>query len=258
MKTSTIAAFLAPAVAVNAQWYNGAPECAYSCFSSFWSTATSENAWPAPTAYCTANPVASCISSACSATPTAINSYSSLSSFLCSQWASCSASGTPSVYTVSAPAFTGAWGPGKHGPKGNQNGNDPWDDGDWTRAWTGGVYTVTGCEWNGNPWAGGPGGWGHGGAGGSPWGYWGKDWKWTTATQTVTRVATAVNNGITSLSTSVGLATVALAVSGESTTTSFVQAQQTSTTNDAAAGAGDVKAMGAVLLGAVVAVAGLL
>ncbi|KAK4187299.1 hypothetical protein QBC35DRAFT_236080 [Podospora australis] len=263
MKTSTIAAFLAPAVAVNGQWHGGAPECAQGCFSSFWSSATTQNAWPAPTAYCTANPVASCVSSACSATPTAVASYASLSSSVCSQWSSCTASGTPSVYTVSAPAFTGAWGPGKYGPPGGRN---PWNgahgDGEWTRTWTGGVYTVTGCEWDGNPWAGGPGGWGQGGAGGSPWGYWGKDWKWSTETKTVTRVVTSVDNGITRKATSVGLATVALAASGDSTTTSFVQAQATGNSNAAAGGrAGDVeggvKIMGAVL-GGVVAVAGLL
>lgn len=99
-------------------------------------------------------------------------------------------------------AFTGFWGPGKFGPfpkgpgplqtaaaaadgqhlgNGNNNNNNDsgGDDDGWTCAWPGGVYTVTGCEWNGNPWAGGPGGWARGGgAGGSPWGLWGKGWTW--------------------------------------------------------------------------------
>ncbi|VBB73497.1 Putative protein of unknown function [Podospora comata] len=251
MRPSTVTAFLAPAAA-KAQWYGGAPECAQSCMSSLWDA---DSTWPAPTSYCAeptqAAPLISCISSACSASPTAVTSYSSLSASLCAQWASCSAAGSTGVLTVSAPAFTGAWGSGR--------GSNAWGgDGEWTKTWAGGVYTVTGCEWNGNPWAGGPGGWGPGGeAGGSPWGPWGKGWKWSTETQTVTRVFTGVDNGVTSFSTSIGLATVALAVSGDSTTTSFL-AQATG--NAAAEGSkvdSGVRIMGAVL-GGVVAVAGLL
>ncbi|KAK4231049.1 hypothetical protein QBC38DRAFT_467708 [Podospora fimiseda] len=228
------------------------------CFSSAWSAATTSSDWPAATNYCgeptKASAVSSCISSACKATPTAITSYASLSSSLCSQWASCTASGSARVFTVSAPAFTGAWG----GP-----GRGPWKDGDhgtwgndWTRTWTGGVYTVTGCEWNGNPWAGGPGGWGHGGAGGSPWGAWGKGWKWSTVTQTMTQVITTGS----ATTTSVGLATVGLAVSGDTTTTSIltgVRAQQTGNVADKKGVDAGVKIVGAVL-GGVVAVAGML
>jgi hypothetical protein len=73
------------------------------CFSSFWDSAT---AWPAPTSYCTASQgasVSSCLQAACSATPTAAASYSSLSSSLCSRWSQCSSAGSTGVYTVSAP-----------------------------------------------------------------------------------------------------------------------------------------------------------
>lgn len=167
MKSTTLTALLAPAL-VTAQWWGGAPGCAVSlhprspflfpfpysnpiqqpCFSSLWSSATSNSAWPAPTNYCGATQaasVSSCISSACSTIPTVLASYGSLSSSLCSRWASCTSAGSTSVYTVSVPAFTGAWG----GP-GRGAGDWPWkdDDGeDWPMTWTGGVYTVTGCEW---------------------------------------------------------------------------------------------------------------
>ncbi|KAK4459080.1 hypothetical protein QBC42DRAFT_275127 [Cladorrhinum samala] len=257
MKSTTLTTLLAPAL-VTAQWWGGAPECAQPCFSSLWSSATSDSAWPAPTNYCGATQaasVSSCINSACSATPTAITSYGSLSSSLCSQWASCTSAGSTGVYTVSVPAFTGAWGgPGHGAGNGHWKGGDDGDD--WTKTWTGGVYTVTGCEWNGNPWAGGPGGWGHGGADGSPWAPWGKGWKWSTATQTVTQVITTDG----AVTTSVGLATVGLAVSGDVTTTSILTGERAQATgnvggrNDVDAG---VKVMG-VVLGGVVAVAGML
>ncbi|GAB1312227.1 Extracellular membrane protein CFEM domain-containing protein [Madurella fahalii] len=261
MKTSVVAAVLTPAVA-HAQWWGGAPDCAQGCFSSLWDSAST---WPAPTSYCQATQAASvhgCIESACSATPTAVTSYSSLSSSLCAQWSSCSANGATGVYTISAPAFTGEWGPGKYGGPGGPGGrwrgdrdhdhdgdddNDDYyhrgydhdGDGDvdqddydeWTRTWTGGVYTVTGCEWNGNPWAGGPGGWGPGGRnGGSPWGPWGRDWTWSTVTKTITQVLTLdIDDGTTTLSTSVGIATVAEAASGTYTTTSLITNQQAQT-----------------------------
>ncbi|KAK4133299.1 hypothetical protein BT67DRAFT_434762 [Trichocladium antarcticum] len=289
MKASLISAILMPAAIAYGQWWDGVPDCAYpqeDCFSSHWSSASK---WPAPTSYCAASQalsVHSCISSACSATPTAAASYSSLSSFLCANWASCSSAGSTGVYTITAPAFTGTWGPGNHG--GNWGGrhsnsddddddddndwdwvNDDWDwdhdddwD-DWPHTWAGGVYTVTGCEWNGNPWAGGPG---------SPWAPWGKGWTWTTVTATVTRVATITDGaGATSLTTSVGLATVAQAVSGDVTSTRSLiaggQAAETGSPSpsaiapEAGAAAGTdlagVRAV-AVLLGAVVVVAGLL
>lgn len=144
---------------------------------------------------------------------------------------------------------------------------------EYTRTWSGGVYTVTGCEWNGNVWAGGPGGFGRGGSGGSPWGPWGKGWTWTTVTQTVTRVVTVTDAaGAPALSTSVGLAAVAQAVSGDVTSTSVIGDAETAGgggaaatatggsvpgDNAAAGGLGEalgVKVMAAVL-GAVVAVA---
>lgn len=295
MKTSVFAAILAPAAVVRAQWWGGAPDCAHSCFSSYWPSA---NAWPSPTSYCSASQgaaVSSCINSACSATPTAVTSYSSLSSSICAQWSSCSAAGSTSVYTISAPAFTGAWGPGKNGgnggPGGNGGGNggnggnggpgggggggrganhaggggNGWGD-QWTRTWSGGVYTVTGCEWNGNPWAGGPGGWGMGGAGGSPWAPWGSGWTWSTVTKTVTRVVGNSADGATAMSTVVGLAAVAQAVNGNMTTSSIIgdaapTAAPTATAGalQAAGGTEDLglKAM-AAMLGGVVVVAGLL
>ncbi|KAM7186597.1 hypothetical protein V8F33_011737 [Rhypophila sp. PSN 637] len=289
MRTSAITAALALVAFAQANpWFGGAPDCAQNCFSSFWSTAT-DSQWPAPTNYCGATQaasVSSCINSACSATPTAVTSYSSLSSSICARWSSCSTAGSTSVYTVSLPAFTGSWGPGSghwggnHHGGGNGNGG-PWGDGngpngwwgtgvDATKTWTGGVYTVTGCEWDGSPWAGGPGGYGMGGGrGGSPWGPWGKGWTWATETKTITQlvpVATA-GNGVTSFSTSVGLATVAKAVSGDSTTTTVLSMETGSNNspsgNAAPAGAGKggvdlaMKVTG-VLLGAVLIVAGFL
>jgi len=276
MKTVALSsALLAPIVAaVGGPWYGGAPECAQDCFSSYWTSSTDN--WPAPTNYCgasQANDVQSCLSSACEATPTAWTSYSSLSSSLCSQWSSCTAEGSTGVYTASLPGFTGTWdgkwdkraGPGGGGPGGWGPGDSSW--GGWasdgwqgTKTWTGGVYTVTGCEWDGSPWAGGPGGWGAGGGrGGSPWGPWGKGWTWSTATTTVTQVITSVNGDITALSTSVGLATVAQAVSGDQTSTSIIsgaQATSGSGSGSSAAGSGKVseaaagvKIMGALLAG---------
>jgi hypothetical protein len=265
MKAATIAAVLAPAV-VNAQWWGGAPDCAQNCFSSLWSSQST--AWPAPTSYCQATQAASvtsCINSACSATPTAITSYSSLQSSLCAQWSSCQSAGSTGVYTVSLPAFTGSWGPGGRGGPGGFGGpGGPGGRGPWggdlgaTKTWTGGVYTVTGCEWSGSPWAGGPGGW-TGGLNGNPWGNWGHGWSWSTATTTVTQIITVTQGGVTSLSTSIGLGTVALAVSGDITQTSVITGGSAAPTGNVAPkdGAQGVKVMGA-LLGGVVAVAGLL
>lgn len=272
MKTSTMSAILAPAALANAQWWGGAPECAQNCFSSFWS---SESNWPAATSYCGANnngaSVASCFNSACSATPTAVASYSSLTSSLCDRWASCSSAGSTGVYTVNLPAFTGTYpggnfGPGGRGgpgggPWGGKGGGDNWDDA--SKTWTGGAYTVTGCEWDGSPWAGGPWGYGGSGQGDSPWAPWGKDWKWSTATQTITQVLTVTNGGVTALTTSIGPATVALAVSGDTTQTSIIAAGAAAspTGSGAASGPGSdslaLKVVGS-LLGGFVVVAGLL
>ncbi|KAJ4371941.1 hypothetical protein N0V85_009083, partial [Neurospora sp. IMI 360204] len=215
------------------------------CLSSAWSAA-STSSWPAPTDWCADDSKNSdiksridaadaCLVSACSATPTAHSSYSSLSSSLCAQYSSCSAAGSTGVFTVSLPAFTGAWdgGHGGGGPNGGQGGGP---SGQWgphhgwagTATWTGGVYTVTGCEWDGSPWAGGPWGWGHGPNGGGdygngqphgPWGVWGAGWTMTsTGTKTVTAVQTISKDatGAGSLTTVVELATVGYAVNEES------------------------------------------
>lgn len=115
---------------------------------------------------------------------------------------------------------------------------------------------MTGCEWNGSPWAGGPGGW-TGGLSGNPWGNWGKGWKWSTITQTVTQVVTVTADGSTSYSTSIGLATVAQAVNGDVTQTSIISGPAPTDNAAAKDGVAGVKVMGA-LLGGVVAVAGLL
>lgn len=111
----------------------------------------------------------------------------------------------------------------------------------WTQyslTWTGGVYTVTGCEWDGNVWAGGPWGYGEGGAAGSPWGPWGSGWRFTTVTQTVTRLVTVTGaNGASALTTSVGPGLVALASSGDITSTSVIGATDATPTNTDASGA---------------------
>lgn len=265
-----LTAVLAAASLAQAQWFKGAPSCAQSCLSSFWSTATT-SAWPAPTAFCSANAgssVSSCVNSACSGTSTVFQSWSSLSSSVCSAYSSCSAAGSTGVYTLTASGFTGTWGPGSWtagpggpgGPGGGYGGPGGW--GGWgtaTRTWTGGVYTVTGCEWNGNPWAGGPGGWGPGGAGGSPWAPWGAGWTAATATTTVTRTVTSGSSTFVTT----GPVTVAQYVSGDVTSFSTLGAEATnapSPTGNAAAPGKDmsnVKIMGAVL-GGVVAVAGML
>ncbi|KAK3310286.1 uncharacterized protein B0T15DRAFT_546814 [Chaetomium strumarium] len=186
--------------------------------------------------------------------------------------------GSTGVHTVTAPAFTGDWhGPGRYGngPPGDWDGDGHDDRTEWergTRTWSGGVYTVTGCEWNGNPWAGGPGGWGAGGVAGSPWGPWGSGWKWSTLTQTITQVVTVTNPAGVTVSTSVGLAAVAQAVSGDLTSTSVIGAVDATSTgagggSSGAAGGGGagtgssgtlgIKVMGAVL-GGVVVIAALL
>lgn len=185
--------------------------------------------------------MSSCVDSACAATPTAYSSYSSLSSSLCSRWASCSSAGSTGVYTASQPGFAGAVGA--------------------SRTWTGGVYTVTGCEWDGSPWTGGPGGWGPGGvAGGSPWAPWGHGWVWSTYTKTVVSTWTVSSANAAQVTTSANrLVTVAEAVSGSSTTTSTLyQAAATHTAGAAPAGVDLGVRVAGALLGGVVAVAGLL
>ncbi|EAQ89861.1 predicted protein [Chaetomium globosum CBS 148.51] len=256
-------------------------------------------AWPAPTSYCSASQgasVSSCLQEACSATPTAVTSYRlAVVLPLLAVGLRVARPAPRACIPSSAPAFTGNWnGPGNWGDRhrghGDDNDDDDWGwDHDWdndgtddrdqwdqyTRTWSGGSYTVTGCEWNGNVWAGGPGGCAPGGAGGSPWGPWGRGWTWSTVTQTVTRVVTVTDTaGATALSTSVGLAAVALAASGDVTSTSVIGAVETGAaatggasggdgnanpTGGVAGAAGRNEALGvkvaAVMLGGVVAVA---
>lgn len=121
------------------------------------------------------------------------------------------------MYTLWAPALTGDathFGPAAAG-------SASWSG---TRTWSGGPYTVTGCAWDGSPWAGRPAGWGNGsGAGGcggyGPWGQWGNAWSWTTRTlASATGTVTAAGGAIAVITAP---ATVAVAVSGDvsSTTT---------------------------------------
>ncbi|KAK3500674.1 hypothetical protein B0T13DRAFT_510753 [Neurospora crassa] len=315
--TYTSLALLGMLGLTNAWWGAGAPECAQSCLSSAWSAA-SITSWPAPTDWCASgdsssdiqsrkDAASSCLVSACSATPTVHSSYSSLSSSLCAQYSSCSSAGSTGVYTVSLPAFTGAWdgrhdgggpiggwwqGGGHGGPAGTGTGTGQWGPHyGWagTATWTGGVYTVTGCEWDGSPWAGGPWGWGHGyghgdygnGQANGPWGIWGAGWTMTstgtetvTAVQTITRDATGGDGSVTKvmeLTTSTGLATVGYAVNEESkeeatTVLGVVQAAASTTGSGGSSGAASAGGAGAgmgvkvgvAVLGGVVVVVGLL
>ncbi|RYP32789.1 hypothetical protein DL767_005037 [Monosporascus sp. MG133] len=138
MRTPIIAATIAPLAL--AQWWKGAPECAQSCLSSAFSSATvppsssgDEEAnsatttappppfWPAQEAYCddpdVAGAAGSCVRGACAATPAVFTSYSSLSSSLCSRYAACTSAGRgtgtggPGLVTVTHPAGAAVtWG----------------------------------------------------------------------------------------------------------------------------------------------------
>ncbi|KAI1357434.1 hypothetical protein F5Y08DRAFT_163709 [Xylaria arbuscula] len=255
MKSSTFLAAL-PTTVLAGQWWNGAPECAQSCLSSAWTgpTGTTTSWWPQQSEYCDeekGNSIGSCIDSACTSTSTAWTSYSSLSSSLCSRYASCTSAGSTGVQTLTYSggpvtwAAPGGWGPGgKYGPGGHggyggqwggPNGSDYskyWSD--WSSAysasqtWSGGVVTVTGCAFDGSPWFVGPScGWnGLGGFNGFVG--WGSGWSWgPTSTGTVT-VTTTNAEGQTTTETGVG--TVAVAISGTLTTSSLVGkiAQETS------------------------------
>ncbi|KAI0425015.1 hypothetical protein F5Y09DRAFT_117869 [Xylaria sp. FL1042] len=245
--------FLALAAAIPVvtagQWWNGAPECAQSCLSSAWAgpSGTTTSWWPQQSEYCDegkGKTIGDCITSACSATETAYTSYSSLSSSLCSRYASCTSAGSTGVQTLTYSggpvtwAAPGGWGgrffPSGRGPGdgaagqwGGPNGTDYsqyWSD--WASAysgsktWSGGVVTVTGCAFDGSPWFVGPNcGWnGLGGFNGFVG--WGSGWSWgPTQTETVT-VTTTDANGKTTTETGVG--TVAIAVSGTLTTSSII------------------------------------
>ncbi|KAI1487656.1 hypothetical protein F5X96DRAFT_648907 [Biscogniauxia mediterranea] len=292
MKASTVTAVLAPTVA-SAQWWGGAPECAQSCLSSAWSspTGTTTSWWPAQSEYCDtdhSDDVGDCVSSACTSTSTAWSSYSSLSSSLCSRYESCTSAGSTGVRTITYPggpvtwAAPGGWGskafgggfPGEGGQWGGPGNASDYSQywSDWASAysgsktWTGGVATITGCAFDGSPWFVGPEcGWnGRGGFNG--WVGWGEGWSWgPTQTETVT-VTTTNSDG--AQTTQTGIGTVALAVSGDYTTSTILGAVETgasSAGNPAPRLAGPGGAEGSavtvlmgVALGAVVAVAGML
>jgi hypothetical protein len=301
MKTSTIAIALAPAAA-SAQWWGGAPECAQTCLSSAWSSASATAAsatggngwWPQQSDYCADDKrsnVQDCLAKDCSATPTAVSSYSSLASSLCSAWASCTAAGSTGAQTFTYPGGPVTWGApgGWSGAGGNGNGprggnfggsggfggwgGDSSDSKVWSewadaysgsKTWTGGVVTVTGCVGNGSPWFAGPGGGWNNLGGFNGWVGWGKGWSWgSTVTQTVTYTTTLSDGKVSEFT---GLATVAAAVSGDLTTSTTLGAATATSTSSDSAGArvggssegGIVTGMMGVALGAVILVAGML
>ncbi|KAI2637905.1 hypothetical protein GGS26DRAFT_432474 [Hypomontagnella submonticulosa] len=293
MKASTVAAALAPSAAA-AQWWKGAPSCAQSCLSSAWSspTGTVTSGWPAQSEYCDASQgssIGSCVSDACASatSSTAWESYSALSTSLCSRYSACTSAGTTGVQTITysagpvtwaAPGGWGSKGFGGPGPLGHPGGNGSNDSSadayrqywsDWasafssSRTWTGGVATVTGCAFDGSPWFVGPGcGW-NGWGGFDGWVGWGAGWSWgPTTTETVT-FTTTDDAGATSTAT--GVAAVALAVSGSITTSTTLGTPTATASAENAAAPGGVGGEGSVVtmmmgvaLGAILVVAGLL
>lgn len=300
MKTSAVAIALAPAAA-SAQWWGGAPECAQTCLSSAWSSVSATAAatggngwWPKQSDYCADDKrsnVQDCLAKDCSATPTAVSSYSSLASSLCSAWSSCTAAGSTGVQTITYPGGPVTWGApgGWSGMGGNVNGprggnfGGPGGAGGWggdssdskvwsewadaysgSKTWTGGVVTVTGCVGNGSPWFAGPGGGWNNMGGFNGWVGWGKGWHWgSTVTETVTYTTTLSDGKVSEFT---GLATVAAAVSGDLTTSTTLGAATSTHTSSDNAGAriggssegGIVTGMMGIALGAVVLVAGML
>lgn len=191
------------------------------------------------------------MTAACAATPTAVASYTSLASSLCSRWSSCASAGSTGVYTVAWPLTSsdatptskrqqfggpGGSGPGGSGPGGfGGNGGAPGDFGPWGSTFTNPVVTVTGCAFANSPWVGGAGG-----AGWNGWGDWGAGWTWTTRTATVTTTVTEAGSGNVVVST--GLVAVAEAVSGTVTSTTTLTgtaATATATPSTGGGGSGD-------------------
>jgi hypothetical protein len=198
--------------------------CQSSCFSSFWETAT-----PTPTAFCDSKAnLEPCISSACGA-DSKFTSYSSRRSSLCSEYSSCSSTGTY-TYTYKTP-------------------DGPWSEHWGTKTWPTGEVVYTGCPWSGDGW--GFPFWGGLGYGPDFWDNMGPGWAHTTVTTTVTSA------------TAKSVVTLEQAVSGTTTTyrTLGLAAQETGPTNTPnAAPTGSmtgVKVMGAAL-GAVVVGVGML
>ncbi|KAI0172862.1 hypothetical protein GGR52DRAFT_591373 [Hypoxylon sp. FL1284] len=280
MKASTVAAVLAPSV-VSAQWWRGAPSCAQSCLSSAWDSASSTitSGWPAQSEYCDASgpgsSVGSCVSSACASasSTTAYESYSALSSSLCSRYAECTSAGSTGVHTVTFSAGPVTWAlPGGWGGWGGVKNRaaaaapPPWVAGrdnvsassaadgyrqywsEWASAlaasgtWTGGVATVTGCAFDGSPWFVGPGcGW-NGLGGFDGWVGWGSGWSWgPTSTRTVTYTTTDTAGSST---TATGVAEVALAVSGTLTTSTTLGTPSPTDGSDSAAAPAAVPVIG--------------
>ncbi|MBE3049741.1 hypothetical protein IMZ48_46045 [Candidatus Bathyarchaeota archaeon] len=202
------------------------------CVSSFW-----EKAEPSPTAFCDGkDDLPSCISSACSGSADEWTSYSTRSASLCSEYLSCSSTGT---YTYSYQTPSGDWwGGGRRG-------------GDDDKAWpTEGDVVVTGCPWNGDGW--GFPYWGGLGYGGDFWDDMGPGWARATVTTTV-KGSEGTNEVLV----------VEEAVSGDVSTLRTVgsEAMETGSADGdsgAAAGGGQgVVAVGAAL-GAVIALVGLM
>lgn len=221
------------------------------------------------------------MTSACSATPTAVASYTSLASSLCNQWSSCSSAGSTGVYTVSWPFATGTgtgtaantaaasspttlskrqFGAGGFGGGNGGGSGGPGDFGGWGSTFTGDTVTVTGCAWDNSPWVGGAGG-----SGWNGWGDWGAGWTWTTHSTTVTQTVTETDGSVV---VSTGLVGIAEAVSGSvtstttlasGTATSSASATSTGTTSGAARaaapGVGGVD-RGLVMVGALVGAVG--
>lgn len=233
--------------------------------------------WPAQSEYCDAgagSSVGSCVSDACASASesTAYESYSDLSSSLCSRYAECTSAGTTGVRTVTYPggpvtwAAPGGWG-SKAFPGGPPDGINSWISSaaaannltaaaasdyrqywsEWasafssSRTWTGGVATVTGCAFDGSPWFVGPGcGW-NGLGGFDGWVGWGDGWSWgPTSTQTVTYTTTDSAGATT---TATGLAAVALAVSGTLTTSTTLGAPSATESAESGAAGGAAAAM---------------
>lgn len=186
------------------------------------------------------------MTASCAATPTAVASYTSLASSLCSKWSSCASAGSTGVYTVAWPLtssdagtptskrqqFGGpgdGGGPGFGGGNGGGNGGPGADFGPWGSTFINPVVTVTGCAFAGSPWVGGAGG-----AGWNGWGDWGAGWTWTTRTATVTTTVTESGNVIVST----GLVAVAEAVSGSVTSTTTLTGTNAATATPATSSSG--------------------
>lgn len=205
------------------------------CVSSYWETAD-----PSPTAFCDSKgSLPSCISSACAASESEWDSYTARSASLCSEYLSCSSTGTY-AYSYQTPSGDW-WGAGR----GRGDKRD--------KAWPTGDVVVTGCPWNGDGW--GFPFWGGLGYGLDFWDDMGPGWKKATVTTTVTGESKS------------GVYTVEEAVSGDVSTLRTVGLEAVETGDSIGGGEDDsgaaavagqgVMAIGAAL-GAAMAVVGLM